>query len=216
MSGRVAQLGAYVLIVAVAVLGFVQIEQVTQRNTRVVDCVTEWVYKNTDALQDRDAVNKTVLAAEREMWTDLHQFLSTRQESRRPMLQTIGEYRLILRRLARQEAIDPYPDISGCLDSAPSTDFALMASSRRLVRTCFGRAPTILGTHGADTIHGTDGQDVILSRGGDDLIIAGKGRDLICSGRGADTVNGSQHFDKARGGRGRDHCVQVERTFSCG
>jgi hemolysin type calcium-binding protein len=50
---------------------------------------------------------------------------------------------------------------------------------------CFGRAPTIVGTNGADVLRGTTpGPDVIVGRGGDDRIRPGRGLDRVCSGSG--------------------------------
>lgn len=209
-----AQLGAYALIVLVAMVSFNRIEQSIERNTLLTSCLTEWVMKNTGALQDRDAVNTTARAAEREMWGRISQYLSRPEVNRKPLLNAIKEYRTIEARLSRQESINPYPEISRCLSPRNKVAFGLMSASTG-GRTCFGRQPTIFGTKGDDVIHGTDGRDVISALGGDDLIIAGKGKDLICGGRGDDMINGGQHFDKARGGRGVDVCIQVESTRSC-
>jgi hypothetical protein len=79
--------------------------------------------------------------------------------------------------------------------------------------SCAGRAPTILGTSGADVITGTAGDDVIVGLGGSDLIDGGDGNDLICAGdgddrvfggAGDDTIYGEGGADLLRGGPGND------------
>src|SRR3954454_5882595 len=62
------------------------------------------------------------------------------------------------------------------------------------VETCFGLAPTIVGTDGDDTIVGTDGGDVIVGLGGADTISGSDGDDTICAGPGIDLVYGEAHF----------------------
>ena len=80
--------------------------------------------------------------------------------------------------------------------------------------SCFGEAPTIVGTPGDDILIGTDGPDVIVGRDGSDLIFGGDGPDLICGGKGDDGefipsigvggLSGGLGVDKISGGPGND------------
>jgi Ca2+-binding RTX toxin-like protein len=79
--------------------------------------------------------------------------------------------------------------------------------------TCFGRRPTILGTHRGDTIKGTPKRDVIAGMGGKDVIKGLGGSDVICGfggndkiigGSGADTLSGDAANDSLSGGSGID------------
>ena len=70
--------------------------------------------------------------------------------------------------------------------------------------SCFGRAPTILGSNGADDeLVGTPGDDVIHARGGRDWVYGRGGNDRICGGAGENFVFGEGGNDKldASGGR---------------
>lgn len=81
-------------------------------------------------------------------------------------------------------------------------------------QSCFGKAPTIVGTPGDDILLGTDGPDVIAGLGGSDFIFGGAGQDSICGGRGDDgsylpsrgvgELNGGFGVDKISGGQGND------------
>lgn len=70
--------------------------------------------------------------------------------------------------------------------------------------TCFGSAPTILGTPDDDVLRGTSGDDVIVGLGGSDRIMAGGGNDKICGGDGADKLFGGPGNDKIHGNQGND------------
>jgi len=70
--------------------------------------------------------------------------------------------------------------------------------------TCFGAAPTIVGTAGDDTLNGTSGNDVILGLGGNDTIDGLQGDDKICGGDGNDHLYGGSGADSLAGGNGSD------------
>jgi hypothetical protein len=70
--------------------------------------------------------------------------------------------------------------------------------------TCFGSAPTKVGTLGRDVIVATDRNDVILARGGNDVIFGAGGSDRICAGGGRDSVLGGAGNDRIDGGPGND------------
>ena len=78
------------------------------------------------------------------------------------------------------------------------------AGERAVSATCFGYAPTKVGTSGKDELVGTAGNDVILSLGGDDVIFGFGGSDRICAGRGHDIVFGGAGSDRIDGGPGND------------
>lgn len=186
------------------------------RNQVVVSCLTSWVADLTDALQDRDVVNNTARAAQRETWREIHRWLTdeTPDPNRVEMIRAIDRFLIILRRLDRTTAINPYPEIDRCLTPSEIRAAMLLVSAHPVAQ-CFGRPVTIRGSSQKDVIHGTDGADVIRGFRGDDLIHAGAGNDLICGGRGQDTLNGGQDRDSARGQRGSDFCIQVEKPRSC-
>ncbi|MBM3694816.1 MAG: trypsin-like serine protease [Actinobacteria bacterium] len=69
---------------------------------------------------------------------------------------------------------------------------------------CAGRAPTHLGTQGADVLTGSPGDDVIMGLGGSDVIDGGGGNDLICAGSGDDRVTGGEGDDVIHGEGGDD------------
>jgi hypothetical protein len=90
---------------------------------------------------------------------------------------------------------------------------ALAATPGNAAPSCFGEAPTLIGSSGADTLTGGSGDDVIVGRGGDDHIFGGGGADRICAGPGNDTVaagsgadfvDGGDDDDTLRGWGGRD------------
>ncbi len=70
--------------------------------------------------------------------------------------------------------------------------------------TCFGLAPTIVGTASNDTLNGTAGGDVIVGGTGNDTINGLSGSDRVCAGTGNDTVNGGVGEDFVFGGPGAD------------
>jgi hypothetical protein len=70
--------------------------------------------------------------------------------------------------------------------------------------SCFGEAPTILGTPGDDTIEGTPGDDVIAGLAGHDEIFGRGGNDVICGGRGRDRIATADGDDRISGGDGAD------------
>ncbi|MDP9388754.1 MAG: hypothetical protein M3Q48_12775, partial [Actinomycetota bacterium] len=69
---------------------------------------------------------------------------------------------------------------------------------------CSGKAPTIVGTPGADAITGTGGADVISAMGGNDSVDGAKGNDVVCGGEGADTLRGGTGDDTIFGEAGDD------------
>jgi len=177
-------------------------------------CTSAWAAELTDALQDRDAVNSTARAAQREVWTEIDRYVQGASTDREALVLAIKRFRAILRRLDRTASINPYPEITPCFAAtdAPGT-LALMAYIG--THPCWGRAITLWGTRGEDTLIGTDKDDVIFAGRGNDLISAGHGHDYICAGRGDDTVNGGPGRDSVRGGLGDDLCVQTEEELSC-
>lgn len=195
------------------------LEATIARNTRIGDCLTEYAAALTDALQDRDVVNKTARAAELETWAAINQWLGAEPpiSDRTAMIEAITRFRKILRRLQHTEAINPYPDISACLavESSLAYRLAYRLVSSYSAASCHGQAVTIHGSSGDDILRGTDSRDVIHGFRGDDIIHADKGNDVICGGRGGDTINGGKGWDRARGQRGSDFCVQVELPRSC-
>jgi hypothetical protein len=94
-----------------------------------------------------------------------------------------------------------------------------------VVPTCYGLAPTIVGTGGSDTLRGTAGRDVIVGLAGNDVIEGGGGADVICGGDGNDELEGGPGNDRLDGGPGsdslrgdggRDTCTSGEiRMSSC-
>jgi hypothetical protein len=81
---------------------------------------------------------------------------------------------------------------------------ALAATPGNAASSCFGEAPTLTGSAGADTLTGSAGNDVIVGRGGDDDIFGGGGVDRICAGPGNDTVAAGSGADFVDGGDGND------------
>ena len=97
-------------------------------------------------------------------------------------------------------------------------DAIYLLSSRSLPAqklSCFGRAPTIIGTAGKNRINGTPRQDVIMGLGGDDTIRGLGGNDLICGGSGNDRLFGDKGNDKLNGGTGTDRCASGGRNLRC-
>jgi Ca2+-binding RTX toxin-like protein len=70
--------------------------------------------------------------------------------------------------------------------------------------TCFGKAPTVLGTEGADRLVGTARADVISGLGGRDRIVGRGGNDRICGDAQRDRLRGGPGGDRLRGGEGSD------------
>jgi Ca2+-binding RTX toxin-like protein len=70
--------------------------------------------------------------------------------------------------------------------------------------TCFGAAPTILGTPGDDQIVGTEGDDVIVGLGGVDFIESLGGNDKVCGGDDPDVITPGAGDDEVDGEAGRD------------
>jgi subtilisin family serine protease len=71
-------------------------------------------------------------------------------------------------------------------------------------RPCYGHAPTVVGTSGADVIEGTGARDVISALGGDDVVRSRGGDDLVCAGSGDDLVRGGSGDDRLIGNSGDD------------
>jgi uncharacterized delta-60 repeat protein len=91
-----------------------------------------------------------------------------------------------------------------------SQDFALTRYQSSVIPedvSCQGRAPTVIGTPGADTLVGTGRDDVIAALDGDDTVIAQGGNDVICAGAGADLVFGGSGGDAIEGNEGDDRLV---------
>ncbi len=78
------------------------------------------------------------------------------------------------------------------------------------VAPCVGRAPTIIGTPGADDLVGTSGDDVISGLGGRDSIDAAGGNDIVCGGGGADAIKGGPGADRLYGQSGNDRLTGGE------
>lgn len=194
----------------------VEAQAVASRNGQIIKCVTKWVKGNTDALQDRDVVDGTETATELDTWVGLYRYLDTAPvgASRAPLLRTIDQQIEVLRRLLRNEEINPYPEIEGCLNKPLPATFTLVALLHP-GHQCWGRTVTVRGTRQDDILRGTDGSDVIIGLKGNDLIFAGDGNDYICGDRGDDTLNGGGGRDSARGGRGADFCIQTEKNKGC-
>lgn len=78
--------------------------------------------------------------------------------------------------------------------------------------TCFGLAPTIVGTAGPDELQGGPGTDVILAKGGDDTIDpwGDLGDDYICGNGGNDRVDNWAGADHISGGSGNDTVTAQE------
>lgn len=76
--------------------------------------------------------------------------------------------------------------------------------------SCFGLAPTVVGTVGDDRLAGTSGPDVIHGRGGEDVIAGYGGGDVVCAGPGDDVVRGGDGNDRLRGNRGDDRVFGAE------
>jgi hypothetical protein len=74
------------------------------------------------------------------------------------------------------------------------------------IRSCHGRAATLVGTPGRDRLSGTRGDDVIAARRGRDNVRGRGGDDLICGGRGGDRLAGGRGSDRIFGGPGLDRC----------
>ena len=81
---------------------------------------------------------------------------------------------------------------------------ALAPAAQAAPPTCFGRAPTIVGTHGDDTISGTDDTDVIAGLSGDDILRGESLDDFVCGNSGGDTLYGDRGNDRLNGGTGND------------
>lgn len=198
-------------------------QEQADRNAEIVECLTTYAADLTDALQDRDAVNKTARAAEFEVWQTFLRLIDTDHpppDARDRMVRAIDRYLTILHRLQRTEAINPYPTVVPCFTAAVAAATATTSDTVRLVsyvRTspCWGRNVTIWGTRSADTLVGTDGPDVIFAGRGNDLILSGRGNDYICAGRGDDILTGGPGRDHARGGLGLDLCIQTEVNRGC-
>jgi Ca2+-binding RTX toxin-like protein len=79
-----------------------------------------------------------------------------------------------------------------------------VAAQTPSVPSCFGRAPTIVGTEAADSLVGTPEADVIVGLGGNDRIEGRGGNDYVCSGAGDDIVYGGSGNDHIAAGSGLD------------
>jgi Ca2+-binding RTX toxin-like protein len=76
--------------------------------------------------------------------------------------------------------------------------------------TCFGAAPTIVGTQGNDQLIATPGPDVIVTLGGDDSVISAGGDDRICLGPGNDIALPGDGNDSIDGGPGESDVVTYD------
>jgi len=197
-----------------------EVQAQSDRNTAVVECLTDYAARLTDALQDRDVVNKTGRAASGELWSTIRRWTQhPGTGSTDKLVEAINRYEEILDRISRTAAINPYPDVTACLTSADpgGVRFNLVAYQRKAGWDdyCLGRPVTIRGTYGPDIIHGTDGPDVIFAYSGDDLIQGGKGNDRICGRWGDDTVNAGKGYDRVDCGAGDDLALQAEPVIGC-
>jgi Ca2+-binding RTX toxin-like protein len=82
--------------------------------------------------------------------------------------------------------------------------------------TCDGRAPTIVGTDGADVLKGTPGRDVIAALGGNDTLIGLGGDDRLCGGVGRDRLAGGPGDDVLLGGKDWLHVSEEGSTERLG
>lgn len=73
--------------------------------------------------------------------------------------------------------------------------------------TCFGKAPTAVGTNGPDAIKTSSKADVILAFGDKDVVNASGGNDRVCGGEGNDKLKGAAGKDKLKGEKGKDTCI---------
>jgi hypothetical protein len=73
--------------------------------------------------------------------------------------------------------------------------------------TCFGKAPTAVGTNGPDDIKASSKADIILGFGDKDVINASGGNDRVCGGEGNDKLKGAAGKDKLKGEKGKDTCI---------
>ncbi len=73
--------------------------------------------------------------------------------------------------------------------------------------TCFGKAPTAVGTDGPDAMKTTSKADVILGFGDKDVVNASGGNDRVCGGDGNDKLKGAAGKDKLKGEKGKDTCI---------
>ena len=82
--------------------------------------------------------------------------------------------------------------------------------------SCFGLAPTIVGTTGTDIITGTAGADIIVAGlAGNDVIDGLGGNDVICGGPGKDSIEGGAGDDKLSGGLGSDSPIRRRLATTC-
>lgn len=227
---------ALLVLLLVVIPGLIRAQQLTEnvqaqadRNTALATCLVEYADALSDALQDRDVVNRTARAASLELWAAIHGYLTSPPTTGiRPLLRAITRYETILHRVDRAAVINPYPTIRSCLPGPEAAElqanfklrhdleFELVAATVAAYDTnCFSRKVTIRGTKGDDVIHGTDGPDVIFAYSGDDLILTGKGNDRICARRGDDTINAGQDKDWVGCGPGTDFALQAEFTWAC-
>lgn len=92
--------------------------------------------------------------------------------------------------------------LSGVSEESGSSGIRSLSGAEAV--TCFGLAPTIVGTEGPDELAGTPGDDVIVALGGDDYVVSYRGNDRICGGDGADGLYGWFGNDQIDGGAGND------------
>ncbi len=86
----------------------------------------------------------------------------------------------------------------------------LAADSQARPPTCFGKAPTIVGTNKAETLSGTSRPDVIVGLGGNDTILGKAGDDRICGGDGKDGISGREGDDRLAGDANNDQLHGLE------
>ena len=68
----------------------------------------------------------------------------------------------------------------------------LSSASAAASSTCFGRAPTIVGTSGDDAVEGTPGTDIIDAGDGEDIVRGKEGHDFICGGATTSSLAGPE------------------------
>jgi Ca2+-binding RTX toxin-like protein len=101
----------------------------------------------------------------------------------------------------------------GPLDSFDVDDVSLTTVDP--VPPCAGRAPTAVGTAGADKMTGTPAAAVIDALGGNDTVKALGGNDVVCGGPGKDTLKGGGGKDRLLGQKGKDNLKGGKGKDTC-
>lgn len=113
---------------------------------------------------------------------------------------------MVLGRLRRSTAITALCVV--CLAGVLTAESpaAPVIPTPRGLPSCFGAAPTKVGTAGNDVIVGTGAADVIVGLGGNDRIYGLGGNDKLCGGTGYDRLYGGTGSDRLEGDGGIDFC----------